>query len=105
MSYIVILCTVGSKENARLIAKTLVEEKLAACVNINPKVTSIYSWKDEIIEDSEFLLLIKTKTKLFEQVGKRISELHTYEAPEIISFDITQGSREYLNWIDKETIL
>lgn len=104
MDYIVILCNVGNIENAKVIAVTLAKEKLAACVNIIPKVISFYEWKNEIIEDEELTLLIKTKAKLFEKVKTRILELHTYETPEIISFDIKNGHKDYLEWIDGETL-
>ena len=93
------MCTVGSEDNAGLIARSLVEEKLAACVNVVPKVQSIYSWKGEIVEDNELLLLIKTRGQMYTQVEARIRALHTYEVPEIIAFDITKGSKDYLDWI------
>jgi periplasmic divalent cation tolerance protein len=93
------MCTVGNEENAGLIAGALVEEKLAACVNVVPKVRSVYSWKGEIVEDSELLLIIKTRSELYEKVEERIKELHNYEVPEIIAFDIAKGSKEYLDWI------
>jgi periplasmic divalent cation tolerance protein len=92
---IVILCT-ANEENAKLIVRTLVEEELAACVNSMP-VTSTYRWQDEIVEDTEQLLIIKTKN--YERVEARIKELHTYEVPEIIALEIKQGSKEYLDWI------
>lgn len=96
---ILIMCTVGSEENAELIARVLVEEKLAACVNIVDKIKSIYSWKDEIIEDTELLLLIKTPAELYEKVEARIKALHTYEVPEIIAFDVIKGSKDYIDWV------
>ena len=97
------MCTVGSEENAGLIAKTLVEEKLAACVNTIPKIKSVYSWKGEIVEDNEILLLIKTRGQMYTQVEARLKELHTYEVPEIIAFDIAKGSKDYLGWIETVT--
>lgn len=99
MDSIVILCTTNSQESALNIAQTLVKNKLCACVNIIPKVYSVYSWKDKIETDEEYLMLIKTKKDLFEQVNQRIQEIHPYEVPEVISLDITEGSKSYLDWI------
>ncbi|MDR1168778.1 MAG: divalent-cation tolerance protein CutA [Heliobacteriaceae bacterium] len=95
-----ILCTVANEENAKLIARTLVEEKLAACVNISTPLTSIYFWKDKIVEDAELLLIIKTKKQLFKKIENRVKELHTYEVPEIISLEVKEGSKEYLDWAE-----
>jgi periplasmic divalent cation tolerance protein len=100
MDYIIIFCTTNTDDNAKLIARTLVKEKLAACVNIGAPSTSIYHWRGEIAEDAEQLLTIKTKAGLFEKVEARIKELHAYEVPEIIALDITNGSADYLKWID-----
>lgn len=104
MKYILVLCTTNDKDTAKNLAYTLVKEKLAACTNIMPKLTSIYTWKDEIVEDEEFLLIIKTKDSLFDKVKTRITELHNYEVAEIISIDIKDGSKPYLDWIEKETL-
>lgn len=104
VNYSVILCTTNTQESAKTIAKTLVKEKLCACTNIIPSITSIYSWKDNLEEDSEVLMIIKSKTELFDKIEKRIKELHPYEVPEIISIDISKGSKAYLDWIDKNTI-
>jgi periplasmic divalent cation tolerance protein len=97
---ILILTTTNSKENANKLGKELVKNKLAACVNIIEKVTSIYEWKNELVEDNEFLLIIKSKKDLFKKVEKKIKSIHSYETPEIISFDISDGSKEYLEWIN-----
>lgn len=99
MDSIVILCTTNSQESALNIAQTLVKNKLCACVNIIPKVYSVYSWKDKIETDEEYLMLIKTKKDLFEKVNNKIQEIHPYEVPEVISLDITEGSKSYLDWI------
>lgn len=102
MKYILVLCTINSIESAKRISRELVGEKLAACVNIIPNLTSIYSWENKIVEDSEFLMLIKTKESLFEELKSRIVQLHEYDVPEIISFDIKDGLDKYLNWIKQE---
>lgn len=102
--FILVLCTVNSKENAKNIAQILVKEKLAACVNIIKGIESLYLWENEIADDDEFLLLIKTKKNLYEKLESRIKEIHPYEIPEIICFPIEKGLPEYLNWIDKSTL-
>lgn len=103
MENCIIYCTVPNDFNANLIALTLVEEKLAACVNILPSITSIYKWENQVQTDKEFLMLIKTSQDKFEAVEKRIKELHEYSLPEIIAVPIINGSKEYQNWIFKET--
>jgi len=98
--YTMVITTFSDKESAKHAAVKLVQAKLAACVQIFP-VESIYTWQDKIIEDNETVLLIKTKTGLFEQISTFINELHAYEVPEIIQIPITDGLPEYLNWVDE----
>ena len=92
---------IDTYEAAKSIARTLVESKLAACVNIVPQITSIYSWKGEIVEDNEFLLIVKSKSEAYDKLESEIKELHSYEVPEIIAFDINKGLPEYLRWIEE----
>lgn len=101
VEYNLILCTVNTRDLANNIAKSLVSEKLAACVNISDNITSIYSWDDKIVEDNEILLIIKSKKNLFTKVEAKIKQLHTYDVPEIISIDIQDGSNDYLKWLNQ----
>jgi len=99
----IVLVTAGSAEEAAAIGRTLIEERLAACANIVPGIRSIYRWKGKIYDEQEFLLIIKTRTSLFEAVQKRVKELHSYEVPEIISFPVARGLPQYLEWVQAET--
>ena len=95
MEFCVIFCTVPHKEVGLDIANTLVSKQLAACVNIVPGLTSIYTWKDELCNDQELLLIIKTKNNLFANVEEVIKKIHPYEVPEIISLPVISGSYDY----------
>lgn len=97
--YQVVLCTCPNQELAITIANKLVSEQLVACVNVMPQITSIYQWQGKIEQNSEVLLLAKTAKEKFDEVAKRIHQLHSYDVPEVIALDIQQGSSEYLNWI------
>ncbi|HVO60872.1 MAG TPA: divalent-cation tolerance protein CutA [Terriglobales bacterium] len=98
---IIALTNTGSEEEARSIARALVERKLAACVNIIPGVESIYWWKGKIETASEWTLLIKTVRTNFEPIRDAIRELHSYDLPECIAITLESGSPEYLNWISE----
>ena len=98
--YRIVLSTASSEEEARRIAKEAVSKKLAACVNIVPKITSIYEWKDEVVEDSEVLMIFKTIGHDLLALEQLIKELHSYEVPEFVAIKIDEGSEEYLRWID-----
>ena len=97
--YSLVIATAGSKDNARSIAKLLVELRLAACVQMIP-IESVYRWNEGICEDAEVALVIKSRTELFEAIKIAIKENHPYEVPEIIQVPITDGLPAYLNWID-----
>jgi periplasmic divalent cation tolerance protein len=99
MGAIAVVTTVGTEEQAYLIARELVARRQAACVNILPGVRSIYRWKGKICKDGELLLLIKTLEEEFEAVAATLRELHSYELPEILSFDVVRGERSFLDWI------
>jgi periplasmic divalent cation tolerance protein len=95
----VVLTTCSSLEEARHIAQALVERRLAACANIVPNVESIYRWKGEVESSSEALLVIKTTADAFERLRAAVNELHTYDVPECIALEISDGSEHYLDWI------
>jgi periplasmic divalent cation tolerance protein len=95
----IVLTTTASEEEARKIARNLVERRLAACVNIIPQVSSIYRWQEKIEEAREWLLVIKTTAAAFAQVRDTITELHSYDLPECICLTIEDGSPNYLQWI------
>jgi periplasmic divalent cation tolerance protein len=99
MRAIVVVTTVGTEEQANLIAREIVARRQAACVNILPGVRSIYRWKGKICKDGELLLLVKTLEREFDAVAETIRELHSYELPEILSFDVAQGEPRFLEWI------
>lgn len=97
----IVLSTAGSEDQARKIARHLVEERLAACVNIIPRIESIYRWQDKVESSAEWLLLIKTTREKFPAVRDAIRALHSYELPECITISIEDGSAAYLEWIDQ----
>ena len=99
----IVTVTVGTDEEALSIARTLVEEKLVACVQIIPRLRSIYRWKGEICDEAEQLLIMKTRYCLFSALQTRIRQLHSYEVPEIVSFPIADGLPEYLSWVIENT--
>ena len=103
MNIVVIQTTCGTKEEARKIAKVLIAEKLAACVQLS-EIESFYQWKNEFCCDNETLLNIKTIKDNFEKIKSKILELHSYDLPEIIQLDITNTSEEYLKFIKGNTI-
>ena len=98
---VVALSTVGSAEEADRLARALVERRLAACVNVVPGVVSHYRWQGELQRDEERLLVIKTRAERIEALRDALRELHPYELPELVAFEITAGSPEYLKWLDE----
>ncbi|HZD32995.1 MAG TPA: divalent-cation tolerance protein CutA [Candidatus Angelobacter sp.] len=95
----IVLTTVGVQEKAEWLARTLVERRLAACVNIVGPIRSIYRWKGEVENEQEYLLLIKTAAERSAEVAAAFAELHPYELPERIELDPEGGSAEYLSWV------
>jgi periplasmic divalent cation tolerance protein len=102
--YSIVYVTTSKDLESKKIARKLLEEKLASCINIVPRIDSIYLWRGKIEEDSESIMLIKTKSDLVERVIKRIEELHSYEIPCILEIAVNNASKNYLNWIDSELL-
>ena len=102
-SFIQVSTTVDRRKDATKIAKSVLEEKLAACVQVVGPIRSTYWWKGKIEEAEEWLCLMKTRKQLYTRLQKRIKAVHPYEEPEIIALPIVEGSAGYLRWIEEET--
>jgi periplasmic divalent cation tolerance protein len=100
---LVVLVTTSSVEEARTIAQTVVEERLAACASIVEHVQSIFRWEGAIQSEQESLLIIKTTAARFPELLARIKAVHSYSVPEIIAFPIQMGAEDYLAWLNRET--
>jgi len=100
---VVVYTTINTMQNAKRIAHALVEEKLVACVNIIPKIESVYRWKGTIETDNECIVLAKTTEKQVKKTIQKIRELHSYELPDIIVLPVSDGLKEYLTYIADET--
>ncbi|MCK6555759.1 divalent-cation tolerance protein CutA [Candidatus Binatia bacterium] len=96
---IVVLVTVGTAEDGTRMARALVDDRLAACVNVVGPIRSIYRWDGQVCDDAEHLLVIKTRAALFAATTARIRAMHPYETPEIVALPITDGSEPYLAWL------
>ena len=100
MFYVVLTTTKDSAEAER-IAKRLVDERLAACVNVLPNISSTYRWKGKVEHAREVLLFIKTSREKLDRLMAKVKELHSYEVPEILALPIESGSQEYLKWLEE----
>ena len=100
--FIVVMTTTSTKEDAEQIAKTLLAQKLAGCVQIIGPVISHYSWQDELCQDEEWICLIKSNQQNYQPLENIIKEIHPYEVPEIISLPIVEGSKGYLSWLNQQ---
>lgn len=96
---LLVLCTCPDQKVAEKLAITLVEKKLAACVNINGSVESIYRWQGSVHQDQEVLMMIKTTNNCWKKLEQTLLELHPYDVPEIIAMPIVAGSKDYLEWV------
>ena len=100
---VVVLVTASSEEEAVRIGRKLVEDRLAACANIVPKIRSIFQWEGKVAEERECLVILKTRGELLSEVEGAVLALHSYQVPEIIALPIEGGSAPYLEWINEET--
>jgi periplasmic divalent cation tolerance protein len=100
---ILVLTNCGTADEARRIARALVDARLAACVNILPAVQSIYHWQGAVEEAAEWTVLIKSRRPLFEKLRQKLRQIHSYQVPEVIAVPIVDGDADYLEWIDRET--
>ena len=101
-TYIVVLITTGTPEEAQRIAAVLLEERKAACVNIVPRVSSRFWWRGELDSAEESLLLVKTKASLLDEVVTLVKDAHSYDVAEVIALPIVGGSQDYLDWMGGE---
>ena len=101
--FVVVFVTCGSEDEALKIGRALVEERLAACANMVSPLRSIYRWEGNICDEKEWLLVIKTRQSLFEDLAKRVKAIHSYSVPEIIALPIAEGLPAYLTWISENT--
>lgn len=99
----IVIVTAADERQARSIARTLVDDRLAACVNIVGPIRSIYRWRDAVEDEAEYLLLIKTRSTLVSRLERRVGELHSYEVPEVLALAPSAGSSAYLGWLLEST--
>ena len=99
--HLLVLTTIGSEEDAARLGRNLVEKRLVVCVNVIGPARSIFLWKGKVEDESERLLLMKTRADRYVDLETNIKELHPYEIPEIIAIPIERGSQDYLAWVDE----
>ena len=102
-SFIIAYVTAKDADEARRIGRTLVDSRLAACANIIGSMQSIYRWKDAIVVDSEAVLILKTRTSLFDALSAKIKSIHSYDNPCILALPVECGAPEYLDWLAAQT--
>ena len=103
MSFIVVIMTAPTKQEAVKIVRALLEERLIACANILDSMYSLFWWKGKIEKENEVLVLMKSQKTLFKKLSKRVTELHSYDVPEILALPIVEGSKSYLDWMKART--
>jgi len=101
-TYIVLFITASNGEEAHKIAKVLLNQRKVACINIVPRVSSLFWWQDKLDSVQESLLIVKTKASLLPEIINLVKGVHSYEVPEIIALPIVGGNQDYLEWLDKE---
>jgi len=99
MNEIVVFITASGEDEAVKIARSLVEARLAGCVNIIKNIRSVYRWEKTVEDEPEVLMIAKTQKNLFQELIKKVKELHSYTVPEIIALPIVEGSEDYLKWL------
>ncbi len=99
--HIQIFTTTGKKEDAKKIARDVLEKRLAACVQIIGPITSMYRWKGKIEEEHEWLCLMKSRNDLYDRLEETIKGIHPYEEPEILAIPVVAGSQGYLDWLNE----
>ncbi|GAB4484005.1 MAG: divalent-cation tolerance protein CutA [Thermodesulfovibrionales bacterium] len=102
--HVVAYVTAANEDEAVRMAKSLVGEQLAACVNIVRSVRSIYRWQGRIEDEAEVLMIVKTRRELYPRLEQKVKELHSYTVPEVIALPIVEGSADYLAWLEAQTI-
>jgi len=102
MDNVVIFITTGTDEEAHEVAKALLKNRDAACVNIVPGINSLFRWHDKLDSAQESLLIVKSKASLLSEIVRLVKEVHSYETPEIVALPIIGGNPDYLDWINKE---
>jgi periplasmic divalent cation tolerance protein len=100
--HVVLFITTADEEEARLISRVLLEQKKAACVNIVPGISSLFWWQGNIDSAQESLLVVKTRAMLVDDIVQLVKQLHSNDVPEIIALPIVGGSKDYLEWVDRE---
>jgi periplasmic divalent cation tolerance protein len=103
VSETITFATCRDRRQAKKIARALVREKLAACVNVVAGIVSIYAWEGKIEEEHEVLLLIKSRAALSKRLAARVKELHSYSVPEVVTIPIASGNPDYLRWVREST--
>jgi periplasmic divalent cation tolerance protein len=103
MTSTMIYITTSSRDEALRIGRTVVADRLAACANVLPGVTSVYRWQGEVQEDGETALILKTRSDLVERITQRVKELHSYDCPCVVALPIAGGNPDFLQWIAEET--
>lgn len=101
MENIVVFITASSENEAAVIARALVEARLAGCVNILRGIRSIYRWQGKIEDEAEVLMVAKTRRNLFGRLSEKVKEFHSYSVPEIIALPLIDGSEDYLKWLNE----
>lgn len=103
MGYVLVYITAPNQEEAERLASLLVEERLAGCVNVVPRIRSFYRWEGKMQVDEEALLFVKTRSDLVSRVVERVKEVHSYTVPAILVLEIKEGNPDFLQWLAGET--